>query len=192
MDFNSNIEFSASLVRPKKGISFEPGNEYVKDLEDAVSKFNKQWDGLRQFEILGYEGITVKMMYRSVDLVRKKRTIVKYLQEISRTLAYEKDWNTKVTRKPGAIFTVEFDTSVDQLLSTTHEEAKKGSTVDQEFLKQLAEEIVTQLDGIISQKMEAIAEEVKAMVLDNLKTITTTIVNGLEGPGNIEIIIKKG
>ncbi len=50
MDFNSNIEFSASLVRPKKGISFEPGNEYVKDLEDAVSKFNKQWDGLRHLK----------------------------------------------------------------------------------------------------------------------------------------------
>lgn len=202
--FNSNIEFSASIARPKKGISFEPGNEYVQDLEYAVNKFNESWGAIRRFEILGYEGITVKMVYRSVDLVRKRRTVVKFLQEISRTLAYERDWNSKVTRKPGAIFTLEFHTNIDEELPAP-EEAKEPD-VDQESLKQSTEEMLTQLETlvlqkldiisqqieeIISQKMDVIANDVKAAVLDRLKTITTTIANDLEKPGNIEIIIKK-
>lgn len=105
--FNENIEFYAVLARPKPGVRFEPGNEYAIDLDDAIKKANGEWNGDRVFEVLEYNGISVRMAYRALDFIRGNRTLTRYLQKISRILAYDKNWNYKATRKPGTIFTVQ-------------------------------------------------------------------------------------
>lgn len=105
--YNENVEFYAVLARPKPGVRFEPGNEYAMDLENAIQKANSEWCGDRIFEILEYKGISVKMVYRALDFIKGNRTLTRYIQKISRILAYDKNWNYKATRKPGTIFTVQ-------------------------------------------------------------------------------------
>ncbi len=105
--WNENIEFFATLARPKAGVRFEDRNEYANDLEDAVSQANGEWNGDRMFEIIEYSGISVKMAYRALDPIRGERTLTRHLQKISQILAYDKQWNERVTRKEGRIFTVQ-------------------------------------------------------------------------------------
>lgn len=105
--WNENIEFYATLARPKAGVRFEDGNEYANDLEDAVSQANSEWNGDRMFEITEYSGISVRMVYHALDPIRGERTLTRHLQKISQILAYDKQWNERVTRKEGTIFTVQ-------------------------------------------------------------------------------------
>lgn len=104
--WNENIEFEVTLARPKAGVRFEENNEYIEDLIAAVEEVNQEWNGDREFEILEYNGIAVKMAYHALDPIRGGRTLTRYLQKVSKILAYEKGWNEKVTRKEGTIFTV--------------------------------------------------------------------------------------
>lgn len=105
--WNENIEFYATLARPKAGVRFDAGNDFSIDVEDAVREVNDEWNGERVIEVISYDGISVKMAYRALDPIKNERTIIRYLQVVSQKLAHNKKWNERVTRKPGAIFNVQ-------------------------------------------------------------------------------------
>lgn len=139
--WNENIEFYATLARPKAGVRFEEGNEYANDLEDAVKQANDEWKGDRIFDIIEYSGISVKMAYRALDPIRGERTLTRYLQKISQILAYDKQWNERVTRKEGTIFTV-------QIVHKSIEDNIEGADIledeptSKELLKQILEVLI--------------------------------------------------
>jgi hypothetical protein len=140
--WNENVEFFATLARPKAGVRFEAGNEFASDLEEAVKEANQEWNGDRIFEIIGYDGIRVRMAYRALDLIRGERTLTRHLQKISQMLAYEKRWNEKVTRKEGTIFTVEVIEGSSQKSTKTEIESYKILTEEPttiQLLKQILE-----------------------------------------------------
>jgi hypothetical protein len=140
--FNENIEFYATLARPKAGVRFDAGNEFANDLEDAVREANDEWSGDRMFEIIEYNGISVKMAYRALDPIRGERTLTRYLQKISQILAYDKQWNEKATRKKGTIFTVQIISSPNQKdikTGTKSEDILDEEPTTKELLKQILE-----------------------------------------------------
>lgn len=140
--FNENIEFYATLARPKAGVRFDAGNEFANDLEDAVREANDEWSGDRMFEIIEYNGISVKMAYRALDPIRWERTLTRYLQKISQILAYDKQWNEKATRKKGTIFTVQIISSPNQKdikTGTKSEDILDEEPTTKELLKQILE-----------------------------------------------------
>ncbi|ASW42374.1 hypothetical protein [Clostridium isatidis] len=139
--WNENIEFYVTLARPKAGVRFEEGNEYANDLEDAVKQANDEWKGDRIFEIIEYSGISVKMAYRALDLIRGERTLTRYLQKISQILAYDKQWNERVTRKEGTIFTVQI---VHKSIEDNIESADilEDEPTSKELLKQILEVLI--------------------------------------------------
>lgn len=140
--FNENIEFYATLARPKAGVRFDAGNEFANDLEYAVREANDEWSGDRMFEIIEYNGISVKMAYRALDPIRGERTLTRYLQKISQILAYDKQWNEKATRKKGTIFTVQIISSPNQKnikTGTKSEDILDEEPTTKELLKQILE-----------------------------------------------------
>ena len=140
--FNENIEFYATLARPKAGVRFDAGNEFANDLEDAVREANDEWSGDRMFEIIEYNGISVKMAYRALDPIRGERTLTRYLQKIAQILAYDKQWNEKATRKKGTIFTVQIISSPNQKdikTGTKSEDILDEEPTTKELLKQILE-----------------------------------------------------
>jgi hypothetical protein len=140
--WNENIEFYAILARPKSGVRFEAGNEFVIDLENAVREANDEWNGDRIFEIISYDGISVKMAYHALDLIRGERTLTRHLQKISQMLAYDKQWNKRVTRKEGTIFTVQIISSLNQKdikTGTVSDDMLDEEPTTKELLKQILE-----------------------------------------------------
>ncbi|MGH4117920.1 hypothetical protein [Clostridium sp.] len=111
-------EFTATLARPKPGARFIEGNKLIHDLKEAVQKTNEEWAGDRMLEILGFDGISVKMRYSSLDKINGSRTISKYLQSVSRKLAHEMGWNEEVTRVKGRIFTLTMEEEADNSIET--------------------------------------------------------------------------
>lgn len=145
--WNENIEFYATLARPKAGVRFENGNEFANDLEDAVRQANAEWNGDRVFEIIEYSGISVKMVYRALDLIRGERTLTRHLQKISQILAYDKQWNERATRKEGTIFTVQI---VDTPKCESNEADIEGADIldDEPTTKELLKQILEVLTDI--------------------------------------------
>jgi hypothetical protein len=140
--WNENIEFHATLARPKAGVRFEAGNEFTVDLEDAVRQANNEWNGDRIFEIIEYNGISVRMVYRALDPIRGKRTLTRHLQKISQILAYDKQWNEKVTRKEGTIFTVDIisiHNRIDAKMDAESNVLLEEEPTTRELLKQILE-----------------------------------------------------
>lgn len=138
--WNENIEFYATLARPKAGVRFDNGNEFANDLEDAVREANHEWNGDRIFDIIEYNGISVKMAYRALDPIRGERTLTRYLQKISQILAYDKQWNEKVTRKEGTIFTVQIISNRNReyiMMDTERNEVLSEEPTTRELLKQI-------------------------------------------------------
>lgn len=140
--WNVNIGFYATLARPKAGVRFDAGKEFAADLEDAVREANQEWKGDRMFEIIGYDGITVEMVYRALDPIRGERTLTRHLQKISQILAYDKQWNQKVTRKEGTIFTVDIIGSPNdkqEVTDTGCEDVLGEDMTTKDLLKQMLE-----------------------------------------------------
>ncbi len=145
--WNENIEFYARLARPKPGVRFENNNEQLRDLQDAVSQANAEWNGERIFDILDHDGISVKMAYRALDPIKNRRTLTRHLQTISQILAHEKNWNENVTRKENTIFTV--DLIGDQYSGRSELNSQRNSVGDDETpIKNLLVEILDVLGDI--------------------------------------------
>ncbi|WP_207640966.1 hypothetical protein [Desulfofalx alkaliphila] len=125
---------------------FDSGNEFANDLEEVVEKVNAAWKGDRIFEIIEYSGLSVKMAYRALDLIRGRRTLTRHLQKVSTMLAYDKQWNEKVTRKAGTIFTVKI-IGHQRPESIADTEIDDGDIVDREpttneLLKQILDTLI--------------------------------------------------
>lgn len=61
--------------------------------------------------------------------------LTRYLQNISKKLAYNKNWNDRVTRKKGTIFTVE-------ILSSSEDKKIEDGASTQQLLKQILETLI--------------------------------------------------
>ena len=149
--WNENIEFYATLARPKAGVRFETGNEYVNDLEDAIKQANNEWNGDRMFEVIEYSGISAKMVYRALDPIKGERTLTRHLQKISQILAYDKHWNERATRKEGTIFTVQVIDSSNFI--STSADTNSNDTLDGELT---TNELLIQILGVLTDIREKI------------------------------------
>ena len=147
--WNENVSFVAKLARPKPGARFDQNSQLVRDLETSVEEANSEWNGERKFEILGYDGAAVSMVYRALDPIRGRRTVTRFLQKISKDLAYHRGWNDKVTRKEGTIFTVEFSIGESESSQTKLDSVDENGSLEEtlqailKVLEEIRDELIT-------------------------------------------------